>query len=530
MRETRRFILTMGVYVSVCMMTGCEGREDAPLFESAAPEHPNIVFVVWDTVRADQLSLYGHARETTPFLERWAKQARVYEDCVAVGSTTVPSHASMFTGLMPSEHGTTNAVGAGGLPVEFKTLAELLKDAGYDTYSFVSNCYLQAAGDQPGVMRGFDLIEYPWDESHRMDALRIMFSKVIPYDQSNALAQKIHGGGRLTTHVIKDCGDLVLPSLLKWLETRESERPFFAFLNFMEAHAPLIPPIKYRRRFMTQEQVDASFRVDRTFPTIWEYIFGFHDYTPEENELTELTYDAALLELDEIFQELIETLDAQGYLENTLIVLVGDHGEHLGQHHRMDHQFSVYQPILHVPLVIYDPARFVPGRDRRPVMNVDLFPTLLARVGLPCPVETRGVDLLQTPAQRPRLGEYPSPLRPAFESISKKYPDFNPQPWDRSLRAFYRTPFKFIEGSDGRNELYDLTRDPDELHDLIATRPDLAAVLQRELNDYLSQLNIKPNAPDMQPSLIDPDQRKLLEMTGYLESESEPSGRPTNRP
>lgn len=511
-----------------CALCGC-GGDHAPPYKTATAEHPNILFIVWDTVRADRLSLYGHDRQTTPFLDQWAKKARVYDHCVTVAPTTVPSHASMFTGLMPSEHAISNEPGTRMLPNEVDTLAEMLKTAGYDTFAFIANPYLDFSGKAVGVLQGFDIIEYPWDDAHRADAIRITCEKVMPYDRTNILAGKIAGRQPLSSHNIKACGELAAPSLIKWLENRASERPYLAFLNYMEAHAPLIPPLQYRRRFMNNEQIPASYKVNRQFEMLWRYAFGYHEYTPEENELTGMTYDAALLEEDEILHQLLADLEAKGYLRNTLVVLVGDHGEHLGEHHRLDHQFSVYEQLLHVPLVIYDPARFKAGREPRPVMNVDLFPTLLERVGLRSPIPTRGVNLLDPPEQRVRLSEYLNPMTGAFRSVTRDFPDFDPRPWNRTLRAYYERPYKLIEGSDGRNELYDLTQDPGESRNLIDEQPEVARRMLRDLSDYLKTLHIGDQRPSASEDIVPPEKQHMLKILGYVDSDEDAAG-PASRP
>lgn len=516
-------VCALGVLIASALAPfGCENRDGAPPYRSAAPDHPNILFIVWDTVRADRLSLYGHHRPTTPFLEKWAKNARVYDNCIAVSSTTVPSHASMFTGLMPCEHGTSNEPGTHILSDEHETLAELLKSAGYDTYAFVCNPYLvPATQDSTSLMQGFDLVECPWDAAHQADAIQITFSKVMPYDRSNVLSQRIRGGHRLRSHDIKACGELALPGMLRWLEKRDSQRPYFAFMNFMEAHAPLLPPVRHRQRFMTPEQVGASYQVDRSFPTVWRYIFGYHEYTSEEMELTGLTYDAALYELDEILEQLITTLESAGLLKNTLVVLVGDHGEHLGEHRRLDHQYSVYEGLLRVPLVIYDPPRYPPGRESRPVTIVDLFPSLLERVGLQSPIATKGVNLLHPPERRVRLGEYLTPMSAAFDSILDHDPHFDPRPWMRTLRAFYNEPYKLIAASDDRHELYDIIRDPGETADLTAAQPEVAQRLLSELAEYLATLKIRSEQETSKPAILTPEQRRLLERLGYLNTSSD---------
>ncbi len=108
----------------------------------APPAPPNILWVVWDTVRADHLSLYGYERETTPRLDAWAAGARVFDDVRSVASYTLPSHASMFTGLLPSEHCTHNDHKR--LDDRYTTLAELLREAGYQTFLFSSNPHVSA--------------------------------------------------------------------------------------------------------------------------------------------------------------------------------------------------------------------------------------------------------------------------------------------------------------------------------------------------------------------------------------------------
>src|SRR5262249_54878468 len=135
----------------------------------AGPARPNILLIVWDTVRADHLSLYGHSRPTTPRLDAFARSARVFDDCVSVASTTAPAHASMFTGLLPVEHGLANQgprMGDG-----FVTLAETLRAVGYRTYLFSENPHLS---ESSGLTQGFEVAEYPWSLAYMLEAARIV--------------------------------------------------------------------------------------------------------------------------------------------------------------------------------------------------------------------------------------------------------------------------------------------------------------------------------------------------------------------
>lgn len=517
--NTPRMRLLISMLASVVVLVGCGSEENPGSSAGVTPvERPNILFIVWDTVRADHLSLYGHERRTTPFLDQWADGARVYENCISVGSTTFPAHASMFTGLLPTEHGTSNEINV--LPNEFDTLAELLKAAGYNTYMFAANPFLASKEDYASLTQGFDTVEYPWSEQYYREAIKITFSKVMNYDRSNPLADRIRSGRQLIRWNVKACGELAHQGVETWLPRQDPERPFFVFINYMEAHAPLLPPIKYRKQMMSPEQVRASYNVDRRFMTVWYYVFGLQEYTPEEIALTGATYDAALLELDDLFQKLLESLQAGGYLDNTIVVLVSDHGDHMGEHHMLDHQFSVYEPLMQVPLVIHYPKRFAPGRDPRPVTNLDLFPTLLELAGVEPPVRSKAVNLLNAPEERTRLGECPHPMYGPLRRMLKVYPNFDPQPWKRSLRAYYDEPYKYIQGSDGRHELYNLAEDPGELRNLLFEQPQVAERIAAELQTYLNSLK---SISRQQPAAQQPNQEQLqlLELLGYVESSND---------
>jgi len=495
------------------LLAACDRSTTAPRAASAPGARPNILLVVWDAVRSDRLSLYGHDRQTTPFLDAFAGQARVFDNCLSVASNTVPAHASIFTGLLPVEHGVTNE--APFLADDFETLAELLKAAGYRTCLFSENPHICTANH---FTQGFDVAEHPWSAPYAAQAVRITQSKLDPSDVSSELSADFARRGKVSVWSIKAAGLLAQQAVVNWLAQQPPDQPWFVFINYMEAHRPLIPPRHYRLRLLTPDEVEASYRVDRRWLPMWSYVFGLHEYTPEEIRLTQATYDAALLELDELFHNLLEGLRAAGRLENTAVVLVADHGEHLGEHHRLDHQYSVYEPLLRVPLVVHYPRHFVPGRETRPVMNLDLFPTLLELAGINPPARSGALSLLQPRDQRPRLAEYPAVMLEAITRVQQAYPDHDLTPWKRTLRAWYAPPCKFIEASDGRHELYNLSDDPAELHNLIDLQPDIAQRLATELRTFIASLRkATPMPPPAGP--VEDDQRRRLRMLGYLEPE-----------
>ncbi len=500
---------TLGLLALAALAAGCDARPKA-----ASAKRPNFVVIVWDTVRRDRMSLYGHANRTTPFVDEWAKSARVFDNCISAGSTTVPGHAAMFTGQYSYQHGADNE--KPHLSEDAMTIAELLRDAGYGTYLFAANPHI---GEETRFSQGFLKVEHPWSPAFRDDAIRILRDKLVPEDISTELAMRVRRPEGLKEWNIKTAGELAQRGVMNWLNSRPKGEPYFVLINYMEAHRPLIPTRAHRERFMTPEQIQRSYKVDRTWIPTWSYTFGFHEYTPDELELTALTYDAALAELDDFFGELMDVLAQAGRLENTVVVLTADHGEHLGDHHMLDHQYSVYNELLYIPMVVHAPGRIQPGRDARPVSNMDLFPTLIELAGLtkPAGLVSRAVSLLHPVESRPRMAEYPTAMTDALRKVKQAHPRFEPRAWDRSLRAYYDGNYKLIWASDGRHELYDVVKDPGEHVDLAAREPEITAAMLAAMDAYLADL--PRGAGEVQA--LSEEARLRLEGLGYVHGVSE---------
>ena len=484
-RGVARGVVRTFLLFATCLSVVLAACDSAP---AKLENRPNIIWVVWDTVRSDRLSLYGHKRQTTPHLDKWAQGARVFENCVTPGSTTVPAHASMFTGLLPVQHGASNV--RPRLDSAFQTIAEILREAGYATYAYSENPFITK---KHNFAQGFDVAEEPSDPQYIEIANRITRDKMrAPEEYARANTAK---PTRRRTRGLR-APEVLQQGVEQWLTQQDSDQPVFLFLNYMEAHWPCIPAHEYRQRLMNQTQARRSYLVDTRGVGRWLYTFGAMEFHPKDIEVLRLRYEAAILELDEHFYRLLQYLQAAGRLDNTIVILASDHGEQHGEHHMMEHQYSVYEPLARVPLVISYPPRIKPGRDDRPVMLCDLFPTLLELVGLDPPegLQSPAVSLLAPLEQRPRLSEYPAVSHVAFNAVRRMKPGFDCTPWDRSLRAYYHEPYKFIRGSDGRCELYDIVADPVESRDLISEKPDVAKRLASELEALvcsLEPLNVK---------------------------------------
>ncbi len=440
--------------------------------DKPAPPRPNVLWIVWDTVRADRLGVYGYEKPTTPNLDAWAKQARVYDDCLSPGSWTVPSHASMFTGLLPSEHGAE--WGSEWLDDKLVTIAELLRDAGYQTFSWTANPHISR---DENATQGFEVELHPWDKATEKRAREIYEAKLatLPADSE----QRRRGEREVNSPwVLKAAGELAQVGLSDWLVKRDPQRPYFAFLNYMEAHRPLISSRRHREAVMSPEQVEASYGAEIDWRSTWGYCFGVVDVPEHKLELLSGAYDAGIHELDTLFGELMRTLEAQGALENTIVVLTSDHGDHLSEHHLLDHQYSVAQVLVRVPLIVKHPPRFAPGREARPVMSMDLFPTLLELAGVPAPRVGVGHarSLLDPAERRARIMQYTKPFERPLIQIRKDFPEHDISAFERGRVAIVDKPWKLVQQLGGPAELFDLDADPYETRDVADANP---AVLER---------------------------------------------------
>lgn len=496
----RRSALGTVAALALCVL-GCS-REEA---------RPNVLWVVWDTTRADHLSVYGYERKTTPFLEEFAKDARVFEDCQSSSCWTVPSHASMFTGLLPSEHGAMH--GAEFLDDKLVTVAEHLRGAGYATYAWAANPHVSRTEN---FLQGFDVEEHPFDESVRERAIEIFKRKVPESVSTRELSARAEDRGT-NPWVIKAAGELGREGFARWLDSAKSaEQPFLAFFNFMEAHRPLIPPRELREALLTPAQVEATYSTEFSWKDTWAYCFGLYEYPPEQLDTLRDVYDAALLELDGLFAGLVAELRARGLDDNTVIIVTADHGENLGEHHLLDHQYGLNQALVRVPLIVRYPARFAPGRDRSPVMSMDLFPTLLELGGVAVPeLGVRHAQSLLAPkATRVRVSDYQKPFPKPLAAVRKEYPQLDVSRFESGLiSATEAGRWKLVQQLGGPAALYDLQADPRELRDVSGENPEVAQRLREGLGRLLR--SVRPIGQPTEGADRDAEHQKMLQSLGY---------------
>jgi arylsulfatase A-like enzyme len=480
------------VAISAGLLGGCSPKSAAPNAAlKSTPAEPNVLLIVWDTVRADRLGCYGYGSPTTTHLDRFAASATLYENAVSPGMWTVPTHASLFTGLPVSTHGAV--FGHKWLDDEFDTLAEIFRQAEYDTYCFSANPHVS---DEDNLTQGFDRQDFAWTDPWVERIHQTMRPKLHPQDRSTDRFRRINDARPPGSAQIdiprsesKDAGLVINDAFLSWVDDRASKKPFFAFLNYMEAHYPRLPSMDARRKLMTQDRIDQTLAIDQSSDRLIAYMFGLEALTPEELQAVNDVYDASLIDLDAITNDLFQKLTERGLLNDTIVVLTSDHGENLGDHGMMMHRYCLYNSLTRVPLLIRYPPHVPAARIARPISTADVFPTIIDLAGLEIAKNTGastsllGRDL-SGPDDLPVISELVAPATRFMDRFVKRHANFNPAPWLRTYRSIEMTPYRFIWASDQRHELFDLRTDPNETKNLYAGLPERAAELQAKLNAW----------------------------------------------
>jgi arylsulfatase A-like enzyme len=483
------------------------------------------LILLWDTVRADRMSLYGHHRPTTPRLEAFAADAVVFDRAVAPGMWTVPSHASVFTGLPVASHG-ANAKWI-WLDERFVTAAEHFGDAGWDTWAWSSNPYLSANSN---LLQGFDTVESSWKGPFATRCAEATEAKLIARDKSCEIAPDWSPSGHvkgwprhLTAH--KDGGAVAAGALLDWVDHRDGDGPWMAYVNYLEAHHPRVPSEEARQAILEADLLEAGLATDATLHRTMAFMEGKTGFSDDELEAVRGVYDASLVDLDRVTGDLLDGLKARDALDSTIVVIVSDHGEHLGEHGLFDHRWSVWQELIGVPLILRYPQALPAGRVAEPVSTQQLFPTLCDLTAVPCPAGLPVTSLRQSPPARV-FSELIQPT-PRLPPIRAAYSDLDPARWRTRYHVAIEGSSKLIRHSDATKQLFDLAEDAAEAHDIAGESPERVAELLGHVKAWQGSLNrYDPGlrAPTDSPSnALTPDQDTIdqLKMLGYVADEAE---------
>lgn len=427
---------------------------------------PHIVLIVLDCVRAQNLSCYAYKRLTTPNIDRVAEEGVCYRQAATVGTWTVPTHASLFTGTYPATHGAVN--GHAYLDNHVITLAEVLKRMGYVTVGISNNGWVSQA---TGIARGFDAFEEKYRAPRGLR--RLLFS-------AYRRLRSILSPGE------KESARRTRRSVLRWLKHMATEdRPYFLFIHLNDAHSPYAPPPPFARRFLGDTPLHLARKVNQD-NTAW--LAGATKMDEQDWVMLTALYDGELAYLDHQVGFFLTFMRKLHLLDRALLIITADHGENLGEHGLIGHGYCLYDTIVHIPLLIRYPPLFYGGQVVDiPVSQVDLFPTIVDTInGDPGDAAEQWEGASFHPD---RLDQRPYPftvsVRQVHEPVLRKrfapYPSFDFSPYARNAWAYRDEGWKYILHENGEEELYDLQTDPNELQNLATERPQQVANQRKHL-------------------------------------------------
>ncbi|HEX5133247.1 MAG TPA: sulfatase [Candidatus Krumholzibacteria bacterium] len=459
-----------------CMAIGC----------AKAPS-PNVVLIVLDTLRADRLSCMGYGRPTTPRIDALAATGTLYTNAFATCFWTLPSHASLFTGLHPVQAGATSETLH--LPEENMTLAEVMSLAGYRTVGFVCNSWVSK---ERGFAQGFQEFVEMWRTENQ--------------DRMPGVEQSLE--------------TMTVDKIEPWIKSVSTgERPFFLFANLNGTHLPYRPADEYLQQFLHDGYDPGRVRELAELTSGWSHLVGDTPLSESDYRILSDLYDGEVAWADALVGRVIDALDRAGVLDNTLVIVTSDHGEHLGEHDRIDHFATMYDPALHVPLVIHYPRAFEAGLRKDDLVSlVDIAPTVLGVCGAGdrAPQLHAETSSLASPKREKQDFIIAGNEKPVtgIQLLQSKYPGYDWQSIDYRLRCL-RAPAHKLIWNEGRGvELYNLAKDPGETSNLADAQPDM----QRQMMGVLTKTYEKMGTTKEHFMFESTDQEslELLRSLGYI--------------
>ena len=461
-----------------------------PELRQRFPERSNALLITIDTLRADHLSSYGYPRNTSPALDRLAAEGLRFDRAAVQWPKTGPSFTSIFTATYPKDNKIVRKIGI-PLPLEYKMLAEMLRDQGYSTHAVVAN---GAVASEFNFHQGFDTFLESW--------------KVEGVDGPLNVAN------RITDEALEIAAGL------------DRDKPFFLWVHYLDPHFPYTPPDDWVNTFVGDEHYDPTekIKVDHTKHRRQMGAIGRNQMLGDSEELAyyEAQYDAEIAFTDSEIDRLLRTLRESGLMDATLTAITSDHGESLGEHkYYFDHGRFSFQTCLRVPFILHYPGVIEPAVDREPVELIDLSPTILDIVGAPIVdgVWMQGSSLL------PRIfgRERPEHERVAFSeagyALNGNWQKIVQDERYKLILVRAAQSQRWIGGKGIKWVLYDLREDPGETTNLATELEQDTRRLQKHLTAWL---NAEPfdvggdGEISTEEGEMDEETREQLKALGYL--------------
>lgn len=447
--------ILLGIFTT--QSTGCEFI--ASIDTGRGPK--NVILISIDTLRPDRLGAYGASAPTSPTLDKLAAGGVLYNNAFATSPWTLPSHASMLTGLYPNRHGLKETDHK--LSEKIPTVTSVLAKAGFATAGFVSSSFLN---ELRGLHQGFESFHYEQE-----------------------IAQ--HGN----VIFVRNSGPEITTRALEWLSERD-DQPFFLFVHYYDPHSDYSPSREYRRMFVKSY----SGTSDGSTVQLRQVAMGQRKLTEEDTQHLLQLYDAEIRQLDDELARLVQYLDERGLSDNTALVITSDHGEEFMEHGRTLHGRTFFSEVIDVPLILHGPG--VPSGLRIDDLAsvVDVTPTILGLLDIEPPANLQGIDLSKNWSNEGG-SRHTFVVAEALHEV----------PGDAIMIQDER--YKLIyERLGARARLYDLELDPMEQRDISSSHPEPLAKLMAALRTYRQTENTAHSIPTRSAS-----EEALLRRLGYLD-------------
>ncbi len=455
------------------LLVGCNSKN-----QEQASARPNIILISLDTLRADRLGLYGYERNTSPNLDKFSKEAAIFENASSVTSWTLPAHVSMLSGLYPSSHKVTQKKG-NKISEKTKLLAEILKENKYRTFGFANGGYVSS---HYGFKRGFE--EYP----------RSGPKGIKNDDQEVRALHKEKGGTGVGLYRAKE----------KISELNNKE-PFFIFVHTYDIHCPFHPPEPYYSKFITNSRTD----IDSSKCVQYE---ESENLTREQVWTLSDRYDGNIAWADNTLGEFFDWFDQTEASKNTYVIITSDHGEEFFEHGFVDHANSLYKELVHVPLIVRGPG--IQSRHfKETVSLVDIVPTVLELLGINWQGESDGASyasLLKSGKSKNKLPEWRLAELDRGKVLRSAYDDKSNMILDKDEKTFETV----------KKEYYSHTDDPFEKNNTFNLENENIKKRFNELNKRIESFSSVPAEPkkdeNTQTEEDKPENLEELKSLGYF--------------
>ncbi len=439
--------ITVGVFFSIFLLVNILNFGQK-LFNT--PSGPNVILIVPDALRADHLGCYGYGRPTSPQIDKFAADSLLFEKAMSNSPWTKPSMGSVFTSTYPHEHKAFSWMD--NLPNECLTLAEILRNRNYATFSIQTN---------PSITKKHNFKQ----------------------------------GFRYYHEMVLEKGEIVTSTFNTWIK-KHKKKPFFAYLHYMDTHFPYNAPQEFSKIFGLE---DDTLFTPGEFQTMDVRLLGEMGLSKHDKQSLVNLYDAAIKYFDSNFAKIVDNLKQSGILNKTIIILTSDHGEEFWEHDGFAHGHTVYNELLHVPLII-GYSSHLPGTNIKSyVQLLDFFPTILSLAKIKNDFKLRGRDLATAAAANKQINK-----EILFEGVlfGSEKKGIIKDGWKlientgiKNIGAFHPlgnlTKYKYPTYEKGF-ELYNINQDFSEKYNLIDNYPQIAVILKRDLLAFrMSRLDRK---------------------------------------